>query len=468
MNNNIKLSIVNDCMKLSICNIDFLFDENQITHIINEHGKKWICDENAYPYYIKNNKKIYITDYLYDTVNNNIKFNDDNKYNLTKNNITLLPITHKYHNIINENFNVIDYSNGHYRYDNFYSPYWKININNMIKYLIYCNNNVFIEISEEQYNKILDYEKIIDFKLSWNYLFTKNKGVIMAKYKKTNIYIKNIITDFTDNNLIQIENNIIKPLTNYNTNKPTNKSYHIEKTKRKNLKHMKEIHKELASKYTILKVYKGHINTIGTDAYVEKNRMWKVNDNGDIKYLMHCEPNQFAILCKKSIKKIKEFEINYKKKITWFVNTCGYVYSSSNLSMHQIIMDHYGNGRGTAETSVDHINKIKLDNRSCNLRIVTREEQEQNTTGIQEGTKRGRKENARPLPEGITHDMMPKYVYYCENKKDNQQYFRIEGHPALTTKCENTTKSKKVSILDKLKEAIEKIKRLDNELNAHI
>ena len=62
--------------------------------------------------------------------------------------------------------------------------------------------------------------------------------------------------------------------------------------------------------------------------------------------------------------------------------------------------------------------------------------------------------------------MMPKYVYYCENKKYGQQYFRIEKHPALTKKCENTTKSKKVSIQDKLKEAIRKIKRLDDQLRA--
>ena len=82
--------------------------------------------------------------------------------------------------------------------------------------------------------------------------------------------------------------------------------------------------------------------------------------------------------------------------------------------------------------------------------------------------KRQRKYNARPLPPELEGIELPKFVvYYKEtlNKgKDNETYrefFRIEKHPLQNGNDKATTKSNRVSIIDKLEEAKEYIKMLE-------
>ena len=86
--------------------------------------------------------------------------------------------------------------------------------------------------------------------------------------------------------------------------------------------------------------------------------------------------------------------------------------------------------------------------------IASRNDQEQNSKGIAEGTKRERKHNAKKLPEGLTQNMMRKYVvYYHEwlnpEKTKSREYFKIETHPKLE-KIWIGTKSNKVTLLEKL------------------
>jgi hypothetical protein len=212
------------------------------------------------------------------------------------------------------------------------------------------------------------------------------------------------------------------------------------------------------NKYAIIAEYNGHVKHIGRESGKEKNNIWKVIEKETKKeyILMYCETNTICILCPESYQKIIDYEKtqNEGKKITFLKNEGGYISASNNMYIHQIITGCYGNGKGTKNISVDHIDRNPLNNSLENLRIATRSEQEQNSKGIAEGTKKDRKKSAKPLPEGITQDMMRKYVvYYHEwlnpEKTKSREYFKIEKHPKLE-KIWIGTKSTKISILEKL------------------
>ena len=239
------------------------------------------------------------------------------------------------------------------------------------------------------------------------------------------------------------------------------------------------------SKYTIITAVDGHVKSVGREAGKEKNQLWKVIENETTKelVLLYCEKDTICILCPESYQKIIEFENtqNDKKKLTFFKMQNGYIGAGNRLYIHQIITGCYGNGKGTKEISVDHIDQNPLNNTMENLRVATRNEQEQNSKGIKEGTKRARKHNAKPLPECITQDMMGKYVtYYHEfidkEKTKSREFFKIEKHPKLD-KIWIGSKSNKVSIIVKLATAnkvVEDLKRdiypvaADNTLPKHI
>jgi hypothetical protein len=212
--------------------------------------------------------------------------------------------------------------------------------------------------------------------------------------------------------------------------------------------------------YTIVDFIQGHYSTIGQSAYKIKNCLWKIMENEKLLYLMYCEKETLCKLSEESYNKVNEYEKTIGKKLTWYKCANGYIQTHNpsdgkKYYIHQIIMNCYGNGKGTKNVSVDHIDRNPLNNTLENLRIATREEQEQNSKGIAIGTKRARKHNAKPLPEGITQDMMRKYVGYYHEFIDKEQtktreYFKIEKHPKLGKNWIGS-KSNKISILEKLR-----------------
>ena len=232
-----------------------------------------------------------------------------------------------------------------------------------------------------------------------------------------------------------------------------------------------ETKKYIEDNYIIIEYNNGHIKTIGIDAGIYKNPFWKVNNKNNKNnetILMYCNPNELIKLCSESYKKILMYEKNNDIKITWFKGSNGYICSTTKLYIHQIITGCYGNGQGTSTVSVDHIDQDPLNNTWENLRIATRKEQEQNSKGIKLGTKRERKHNAQNLPDGITQDMIKKYVVYYKDYADKEktqirEYFRVESHPKLD-KLWSTTKSCKITIQKKLLQANKVVDDLENDI----
>jgi hypothetical protein len=224
-----------------------------------------------------------------------------------------------------------------------------------------------------------------------------------------------------------------------------------------------DIEELISETHIIIESFKGKIIDVKCRYKgLEKNKYWHVLNiiTNEEYYIMECT-NKITKIDMDSIDKI----INHKK--TWYLTKNGYVSSKfddgKQLYMHAFLMNHYGKGLEKGTLTIDHINRDKLDNRLCNLRLATQTEQNQNTD------KRNRKYNARALPEGIEQKDLPKYVvYYADFEKDKdgnrvlrRDFFKIESHPKLD-KPWATTKSKKVSILDKLEEAKQKILEINS------
>jgi hypothetical protein len=215
-------------------------------------------------------------------------------------------------------------------------------------------------------------------------------------------------------------------------------------------------------------LYSYKIKQVGRTANKRKNPIVKQKDF----YVMYCENDTEVILDDTAIEKISEFEKQINEELVFYNTKNGYIATHLKckkcLYIHQIITGCYGNGKGTKNISVDHIDQNPLNNRYTNLRVADRYTQEQNTKGIKEGTKCARKTSAKELPDGITQEMMMKYVvYYKEvyNKQKNltREFFKIEKHPKLQ-KIWIGSKSNKISIKDKLEIANKVVIDLSNDI----
>ena len=139
-----------------------------------------------------------------------------------------------------------------------------------------------------------------------------------------------------------------------------------------------------------------------------------------------------------------------------------YVFGVGGTSpLHRFIMELNHIPRPSPDHSVDHINRNTLDNRLQNLRWATQSEQNENRDKV------SRKGNAQPLPDGISHSDLPKYVTYntdsCGPGGSKRHFFRVEKHPELRRRglpVWSSSKSVNVSLRDKLTQAYTYLREL--------
>lgn len=114
-------------------------------------------------------------------------------------------------------------------------------------------------------------------------------------------------------------------------------------------------------------------------------------------------------------KQVKEILVDYDiwleiRHAQWAVNKNGYACSGhsglpkegSKCFLHRYVMKP-GNYSDDCNNIVDHINNNKRDNRRCNLRIVTQQENSRNYTKSEKHYKQKKTHHGEHLPLGITY-----------------------------------------------------------------
>ena len=149
----------------------------------------------------------------------------------------------------------------------------------------------------------------------------------------------------------------------------------------------------------------------------------------------------------------------------WHYNKCGYIgrdyYKNKKrkrLYLHNLIMNRLEhNGKGQTE-SIDHINRIELDNRNENLRLLSQSQQNYNQK---------RKPRKSVLPEncGFTWDDVSKCVYYRKysGNRGNRFYVEIRNIDGIKRLRWYSTGSKSVSLKFKLEHAKKYLRYLNKQ-----
>lgn len=345
-------------------------------------------------------------------------------------------------------------------------------------------NKIKINISDNDEEIRLYNEEIINHnkKISKYTKKIKKYKNYIENYKKF-IHENTIKNNKLNNDLIKTNNKLIKiekDITKYEKGenmcvKDLNKLLFSNKSiKSKNTK-IQEAWKTLnnyklpnSDKIQIILSHPGHFVTLGWCSGNIRNPYWLIKDEfGKEYYIMNCGENNYTYFSKEDYNEVinpsDDIYPTWSKGMNGYIDTHSYITSGNRIYLHQLICKKY-NVKAYSTLSVDHINRNKLDNRKDNLRFATQSEQNQNTD------KRNRKHNAKPLPEGLKQEDMPKYVLfysekYGKDKRNSRCWFNIEKHPSLNGKKWSTSKAGTLSIQEKLELAKQKLNELNNQNN---
>ena len=225
----------------------------------------------------------------------------------------------------------------------------------------------------------------------------------------------------------------------------------------------------IEQEHTILQNFKGKVTEIGRYSGIEKNKYWLVKnkETNEEYYIIDCGKIELVLIDKLSIDKIVQM------KRCWFTSKNGYISikddSDNQMYLHAFLMNHYGHGKTQGNLSVDHINQNKLDNRLSNLRLAT--QSEQNVNKIYNKFEESIYNKERP-PD-MKDIRLPRHVDYRKGYKDiinktGMRDFFIVTHPKCPIYGKKnafvSTKSMKVSALEKYTQVLDKMKELDIEI----
>jgi hypothetical protein len=177
---------------------EYYLDTADFFKVLNK-SKSFIFhnDNDDYPSYLYNYRYVNYLEFLFKNGNvNEYVFLNGNKCDLRASNIG---INHRMHQYVVDNYTVIKSIPGHYpKYKHntiMKNPLWKISVDGKERYLMFCEPDAFCILCEESYNKVLEYEKQNNVKLTFHKM---TNGYLATKHNNNEIslYIHQIIMNW--------------------------------------------------------------------------------------------------------------------------------------------------------------------------------------------------------------------------------------------------------------------------------